>query len=621
VEAAEILKALAKIVLRGCRQRRPVGVRPADLPRQTWHICQYGTIGLHHVRFPLARAGLPVFLVTLLFVGGATAGQGEAEPPLRVGDIRFDIQNIYSAQEIQEVPAGLGLLRQLMNTLHVDTRQYVLRRELLFAPGDTLSPGRLYETERNLRELGFLNHVHVTPTDTLPLGLVDVLVQARETWTLRTEVSYSRASGGDQRWNLSLADANFLGHGLQVGVSVGETEDYPFVQLSFHQRRFLGTPWEIEFGHSDLGDGYADWGLLQRPFYAQDDPFSFISSFRREQADRRFYLSNAGPAGDDPGRGSSLHVSIPVGRAEADLAALLRVSPPGRRRIWRLGLGVRVQDLDFDLGSSALELSDGRFLAPEILRAPGSAIRREEPFLVSPYLVAATEGRSWVKARYLLEYGTTEDVPLDPTFGLKVGPMLALNSLDAAGGSRTAVELEASDWSRLAGGHLLTRLDGQASIGKPSESCQAIDLTAGWILRQGSPQRPYLTRVFGEIAWGDRLLGSEAFVLGLNRGLRTLEFDGMAGDRLMRWNVEEGVVLPVELLGFYRTGLAAFYDGGLAWWNGEDHGGEDIRHEIGLGLRLGATRAARGEIARLDVTWPLGAGGGPVLTAVTKGLF
>jgi len=129
------------------------------------------------------------------------------------------------------------------------------------------------------------------------------------------------------------------------------------------------------------------------------------------------------------------------------------------------------------------------------------------------------------------------------------------------------------------------------------------------------------TRLFSEVAWGENLLGTDAFVLGLNRGLRTLGFAGMAGDRLVRWNCEHGLILTDEILGFFRGGFAAFYDGGLAWWQGETSAWKDVHHEIGFGIRFGSTRSARGEIARLDLTWALDATQGPVLTAVTRGLF
>jgi len=88
----------------------------------------------------------------------------------------------------------------------------------------------------------------------------------------------------------------------------------------------------------------------------------------------------------------------------------------------------------------------------------------------------------------------------------------------------------------------------------------------------------------------------------------------------VRWNVEHAHILPGELLGFYRVGLAAFYAGGAAWWDGETSVLDDPRHDVGLGLRFGPTRSADADLARLDLSWSLD-GGGPKLTAVTSGFF
>jgi len=110
-------------------------------------------------------------------------------------------------------------------------------------------------------------------------------------------------------------------------------------------------------------------------------------------------------------------------------------------------------------------------------------------------------------------------------------------------------------------------------------------------------------------------------LLGLSRGLRTLEFDGMAGDRLVRWNIEQGKASSWEVLDMFRLGGAIFYNGGMAWWQDENRSLADTRHEAGFGLRLGPTRSAAAMISRLDVSWALDGSVGPVFTATTRGFF
>jgi hypothetical protein len=507
-----------------------------------------------------------------------------------------------------------------MNAVHTRTRHYVLRRELLFHPGDPFDPALLAETERNLRELGFLNAVRIVPVDTLADGRVDLEVRAQEVWSLQTQFAISRSSEGSLRWNIFLSDDNFLGHGLQIGFGLGETEDYSYDQVSFRQRRLLGSRWRLGVNGADLGDGFSESVSLDRPFYAQDDPFALECEAWRENVERRYYLSNAGPAGRDPARVASLYALLETAEDGVQLSTLLRISPRGRGRIWRVGAGLELRDLDFHFDGPDLELSDERHVPYDVLTEAGSPLLREEGLSMFPYLQLETLGRRWTTTSYLLQYGPVEDVPLDPALSLQVGPSFFPE--DSHTQPRLRLEYQAADWSRAGPGFLLLQAGGSADLdGRSGEGTAALWNVVGWIGRYGDERCPRQTRLFAEVDWGQRLLGTKAFVLGLNRGLRTLAFDGMAGDRLVRWNVEQGWVLPAEALGFYRVGLAAFYAGGLAWWHEEDRGTEDVRHEVGFGLRLGSTRSARGEMARLDLTWAPGEDGGPVLTAVTRGLF
>src|SRR5690606_14823480 len=54
-----------------------------------------------------------------------------------------------------------GWAYRAANALHIPTREWVIRRELLFAPGSCYDPFLLEESERLLRSYGFLSRVDV----------------------------------------------------------------------------------------------------------------------------------------------------------------------------------------------------------------------------------------------------------------------------------------------------------------------------------------------------------------------------------------------------------------------------------------------------------------------------
>ncbi len=532
---------------------------------------------------------------------------------LRVGEVTLVVTDIYGREELENSAALLRFVRGAMNGIHTGTRHSIVRRELLFRPGDRLDVGLLRETERNLRGLGYLTNVSVVPLDTLPGGDVPVEVRVQETWSLTARLGYSQSSSG-RRWNVTGSDKNFLGYGVQLEMGLGEDEDRTFRKLAFANRRLLGSDFFLYASYTDLSDGHLETLVLAHPFYADDTAWGCEIQAWDRRFEPRFYLSQAGPAGD--GGEARLYAGLPVAEDGLSVSWSRRVSPEGTGRIWRVGLGIYLENRSFAL-PAMIELSDGRRVGRDlIIEEACPAIYRQSDRVVQPKLMIETRGRTWVAEEFVLHYGPTEDFFMEPWLRLTTGPALAGLGSDR---ERFLVDMEARDWSRLGPGLLYTELTGAGSLGSARNRYLALDATAGWLVRTG---RDDVSRLVVEAARGSNLEGTDAFVLGLTRGLRTMEYDGMAGDRLLRWNVEHAHILPGELIGFYRLGLAAFYAGGAAWWDGEARGLERVRHEAGLGLRFGPTRSARADLARLDLTWPLNDGGsGPKLTAVTRGFF
>ncbi len=96
-------------------------------------------------------------------------------------------QSVFDADE-----ASFWLLR-LVNTLHVTTRPWVVRRELLLAPGDRYDSSRVAESARNLRSLGVFRSVEID-TATIDTSLV-MTVTTSDGWSTRPDFRF-RSTGG-----------------------------------------------------------------------------------------------------------------------------------------------------------------------------------------------------------------------------------------------------------------------------------------------------------------------------------------------------------------------------------------------------------------------------------------
>ena len=118
---------------------------------------------------------------------------------------------------VETAKPQLGRLASLGEKIHVRTRPEVVRRELLFAPGDTVDTLSVAESLRRLRKLSFLEYARVEarqcPTqsgETLSLTVV-----TRDSWTTRPDF---RASSTSQR--IGLTERNLLGTGRTVGIDL-----------------------------------------------------------------------------------------------------------------------------------------------------------------------------------------------------------------------------------------------------------------------------------------------------------------------------------------------------------------------------------------------------------------
>ncbi len=281
-------------------------------------------------------------------------------------------------------------------------------------------------------------------------------------------------------------------------------------------------------------------------------------------------------------------------------------------RIWRLGAGVVHDARDYDLGDGQFKLSSDDDADLSYLDDPGTPMARAEGPITWPYLSLTSHSRSWGQGRFLLNYGSREDVPLDVSLELQTGPQLPDR------GWQSAANL--TDWSRVGRAFTYLQIYGSAVHGGMEPQPALVGAVGGFVLQHDDSDRPRLTRVAAEVARGWHRTGDRALILGLDRGLRTLGLDGMAGDQLARWNVEHGRPLPLVLFGIFQTGWGVFYDGGIARFDDEDRDLGDARHEVGLGLRFGSLRSSTADLARLDLSWDLD-GGGPVITTVARGFF
>src|SRR6266481_3618987 len=181
-----------------------------------------------------------------------------------IGEVRVDNGDIFDLTDEKEN----GILYRAANAIHIQTRAWVIRRQLLFKPGERVSARLIEETERLMRSNRIFYDVSIVPVGYRD-GVVDIEVRTRDTWTLEPGASASRA-GGVNKTGFTLRDTNALGTGVLIGASRSTDADRSGTQYKISQPHALDGWTTIDYSHSRLSDGQSNAMSIARPFYALD---------------------------------------------------------------------------------------------------------------------------------------------------------------------------------------------------------------------------------------------------------------------------------------------------------------------------------------------------------------
>jgi lipoprotein-anchoring transpeptidase ErfK/SrfK len=132
---------------------------------------------------------------------------------IRLDPFGTDINNIEAEQANIFLKAG--------NRVHIKTRRYALRSQLLFKEGDVLDPISLKETERIIRQSGYIKDakILVNPIKGVK-DTVNVVVITQDVWSINGNAAVSTSF-----LRVRLVDKNFVGSGQQIENSLNYNFD------------------------------------------------------------------------------------------------------------------------------------------------------------------------------------------------------------------------------------------------------------------------------------------------------------------------------------------------------------------------------------------------------------
>lgn len=133
-------------------------------------------------------------------------------------EAQYQINNVYLDQRkvFEKSDPDWFFLSPLLNWIHYETRPYVIKDELLFAPGEELNMELIEETERNLREIDLFTDVRIE-LDSVNPDSYDLYVIAKDRWSTFGSILFG-SGGGKTEYGLRVEEQNLLGTGSSISL-------------------------------------------------------------------------------------------------------------------------------------------------------------------------------------------------------------------------------------------------------------------------------------------------------------------------------------------------------------------------------------------------------------------
>ncbi len=527
------------------------------------------------------RAALVAALLALAAPASRLAAQSACDGrPIRA--IRIDARTIFSSDD-SLIP---GIVRGVGNALHWQTREAVVRLDLLFAVGDRCDPRRLQETERLLRARPYIRSALVAAVPTADGG-VTILVQTRDDLSLEGRLAVGGGGGAFVR-HISLGEEDVLGRGIRVQSQYSDEELQPSFYANVLDPHFLSQRLELELdgGRSEVGPVAEE--TIRRAFESDFDRLAWRESIRYRK--EPFALVSTA-------LGTVLQPLVDMG---ADAGVATRIGEPGQ-----------LQMVGFALSAERLHVESApQAPTPDLDSAAAAQLagRFEEQRVVRAHLLLGARSIRFEPYRGIDAVHALEDVPLGTQAGIVLG-----KSLFGGGGLQhdwfSAMELSTgTDFN----GRLLVFTHAKLE-GRYLESAGRWDgvLADGQVLAYviGPRQTTVLSAEAGG-GWETRT--PFQLLLAGPDGIRGYGASALPVGRRIVLRGEQRYFLG-DIFGFADAGATVFAEAGRGW-AGDAAFGENtsMLGTVGVGLRVAAPRGSR-RTYRLDLAVPVSRGLGPEL--------
>ena len=538
------------------------------------------------------RIPVPALLAAALAAGGgarAAAAQDTlaAAPGCpRVGSVFVDNNSVFLVGD-PNLDRRFTRAYRLANRLHVRTRESVIRRELLFREGDCYRPELLEDSERILRSTGYIADADVFAVRQ-PDGRYDVIVETRDEWSTRLEVS----GGSADAVGIELREDNLMGRGARAAAFWREQQGERIYGGLIGTSQLFGTHLDAEASLAKTPVGISASERIVLPFRGESAKWAFREAVARDERNFEYFVPLPGDVLD--------RRLFPVERTAFDVGAVRRL---GRRGALTL-LGGAIAGERRGFPQDSLAPSSRAQVAPP---PGGGFVPGLEPVSnVRLVFLAGQRNVTFDRRRALDAVRGAEDVELganvETAIGRTIGGLSSDDDLALDFGFTVAADLPGNV---LAGARFLGEGKRDFQGNGPlawRDMLGQVDVWSYW-KPSGDSRHTVVFAARGAGGWHTRV--PFQLTLGYRAGMRGFPRQVYAGQRRVVATVEHRAYLAWPFPRLFDLGSAVFVDAGRTW-AGTDPFGQTSPWlaDAGVGLRLAFPPGSR-RTYRLDLAFPV----------------
>ncbi len=509
-------------------------------------------------------------MMVLYTLSGSPSLGGEEIHAQVVGKVTIEQRQVFDESDstvlrnVGDFSRPLGELaqtaRKIANDVHIQTREDVIRNELLFKEGDLYDQRLIDESARHLRRLGFIGDISIT-SDTLPNSTIDVVVRTHDRWTLSPSMSV-QYGGGVSGFGVGVREENLLGTGQKAQVGYNRLSDRTNPnggEVGFTEPRLFGSWWSSSAQFRDADELRQASLDVQRPFYADAADWAARGYASTGQVRIRQY-QNGEVARDD------------YLKQENELVWLASSSGTDAK------LQVAAAYYRVRASSDSMELRP--FDNVDLVIGSVSILQRD-----------------FYKGSFIENFGRVEDVPVGYQAGLAFGRNLHFSKLGWVNYFARAFGQGSVRFGGGLSGNYKASITSYFIGNTPNEMTVSATALHFWRMM---PNQTLLGRITTTI--GSHWSPSSQLTLGSFSGLRGYRSNEFAGQRLLLVNLEHRMFSLLSVW-FFKLGTSFFFDSGVVWNQGQGFWNQPFHSAAGIGLQFESGKNLGNGIFRIDFAY------------------